>query len=60
MLCGAKPPFLFFSLFFLICYPDVTIGEKKEEREVKSEENQKETTTFCRKSSFLFGADDGT
>ena len=31
----------------------MTIGEKKEEREVKSEENQKETTTFCRKSSFL-------
>ena len=53
----SKTPFLFSILFYLLSGNDnFRYVEKSEERKVKREENQKETTTSCRKLSFLFGA----
>ena len=55
--CFAEQSYLFSSLFSLIFSPETTIWEKREERKEKSEKwrEQKETTIFCRKLSFLFG-----
>ena len=53
MLCEAKPPILFSILFYLFIGNDIL--EKREKREVKREKNEKGTTIFFRKLSFLFG-----
>ena len=63
-ICGKKtdcqndvPRDRIFSLFALISYPEKS-QEKREERRVKSEENQKEKPHF--RVTFLFGEDKWT
>ena len=41
MLCGAKPPFLFTLLFYLLSGNDNFLSEKREERKEKREEYKK-------------------
>ena len=45
MLCGAKPPFLFTLLFYLLSGNDNFLSEKREERKEKSEEYKKKRQT---------------
>ena len=56
-LCGAKLPFLLSLLSYLFSGND-NLREERRTKRVKRKE-QKETTIFCRKLSFLFGAGSG-
>ena len=57
--CFAQQSHLFSSLSSLIYSLETTIERREKNEKVKSEEYQKETTIFFRKSSFLFGAPGG-
>ena len=57
MLCGAKLPFLFSFHSYLFSGNNNLREERRMKREKWKE--QKETTIFCRKLSFLFGAGSG-
>ena len=54
MLCEAKLPFLLSLISYLLSGNDNFREERRKKREKMKE--QKETTIFCRKLSFLFGA----
>ena len=57
MFCGAKLPFLFSFISYLLSGNDNLREERRTKREKRKV--QKETTIFCRKLSFLFGAGGG-